>query len=281
MASAPVLDRDGKKVADRDLPSDLFEAPINVPLMHQVVVAALAALRAGTHSTKTRGEVSGGGRKPWRQKGTGRARHGSTRSPIWTGGGVSHGPKPRDHSLRVNKKMKRGALRSALTDALRSEKLALVDELSFDTPRTKDAAGLLEKLELQGKILLVLDAPDATTERSFRNLRQVKVTYARSLSVYDLLAADRVLMTGAALDTLEGTGPSDQEGEGTSAASGPDRARGGTGSSGGGIATGSGAGEAGGGPTTEDEPAAASKGKEPTNEPEEAEEAEEVEEGKA
>src|SRR5947207_13983715 len=117
MAKVELLDREGKVVGDRDLPGELFEAKVNVPLMHQVVIAGLASLRAGTHSTKTRAEVSGGGKKPWRQKGTGRARHGSSRSPIWSGGGVAHGPKPRDHSVRVNKKMKRGALRSALSDA--------------------------------------------------------------------------------------------------------------------------------------------------------------------
>jgi large subunit ribosomal protein L4 len=136
MASAPLLDPSGKKVSDRELPPDLFEAPVNVSLLHQVVVAGAAAQRAGTHSTKTRAEVSGGGRKPWRQKGTGRARHGSNRSPIWTGGGVAHGPKPRDHSMRVNKKMKRNALRGALTDALGSGKLALGGDLGLEEPRT-------------------------------------------------------------------------------------------------------------------------------------------------
>src|ERR671935_550732 len=113
MAKATILDRTGKKVSERDLPAELFEAPVNVPLMHQVVVAGLAALRSGTHSTKTRAEVRGGGRKPWRQKGTGRARQGSIRAPHFTGGGVAHGPKPRSYDMRVNKKMKRAALRAA------------------------------------------------------------------------------------------------------------------------------------------------------------------------
>src|SRR6266513_5061796 len=124
MPKSPVRSGKGKKVSERELPADLFEAPVNVSLLHQVVVAGAAAQRAGTHATKTRAEVSGGGRKPWRQKGTGRARHGSNRSPIWTGGGVAHGPKPRDHSVRVNKKMRRAALRGALTDVLQSGKLA-------------------------------------------------------------------------------------------------------------------------------------------------------------
>ncbi len=124
--------------------------------MHQVVVAGLAGIRAGTHSTKTRGEVRGGGRKPWRQKGTGRSRQGSIRSPQWVGGGVAHGPTPRDHSQKVNKKMRRGALRSALTDALQSGKLAVVDDLAWDEPKTSQAVGVLDSLELKGRILLVL-----------------------------------------------------------------------------------------------------------------------------
>jgi large subunit ribosomal protein L4 len=204
MPSAPVLDRSGKKVGDQELPSELFEAPVNVPLMHQVVIAGLASLRSGTHSTKTRAEVSGGGKKPWRQKGTGRARHGSTRSPIWSGGGVAHGPKPRDHSVRVNKKMKKGALRSALSDAVSSGKLVVIDQLGFEEPRTKDAAEILEALELRGKVLVVLAEPETTVEKSFRNLRQVRLTYARSLSVYDVLAADRVLFAKPAIEALAG-----------------------------------------------------------------------------
>src|SRR5438874_10125931 len=132
MSSVDLRDQMGANAGSRELPPDLFEAPVNVGLMHQVVVAGLAAVRRGTHSTKTRAEVRGGGKKPWRQKGTGRARHGSIRSPIWMGGGVAHGPKPRDYEMRVNKKMKRAALRGALTDALRSGKLAVVDELAFD-----------------------------------------------------------------------------------------------------------------------------------------------------
>jgi large subunit ribosomal protein L4 len=171
--------------------------------MHQVVVAGLAGLRAGTHSTKTRGEVRGGGKKPWRQKGTGRARQGSIRSPQWVGGGIAHGPQPHGHEMRVNKKMKRGAMRSALTDALQSGKLAAIDELSFDAPKTSEAAKILAALELTGKVLLVLPEPQDTVERSFRNLSAVRIAYAPSLGVYEILAADRVLFTGAALDILD------------------------------------------------------------------------------
>src|SRR5436305_3861178 len=209
MASVDLRDQAGKKAGSRDLPAELFEAPINVGLMHQVVVAGLAAIRRGTHSTKTRGEVRGGGKKPWRQKGTGRARHGSIRSPIWMGGGGSHGPKPRDYTMRVNKKMKRAALRGALTDARQSGKLAAVKELAFEEPSTKDAVEALQALDLNDgkRTLVVLHEPERITELSFRNLPHVKVTYARSLSTYDVVAADHVLFTGAALDVLEGKEP--------------------------------------------------------------------------
>jgi large subunit ribosomal protein L4 len=208
MTTVDVFDARGMKHAKRELDASVFEAPVNVPLMHQVVVAGLAGIRAGTHSTKTRGEVSGGGKKPWRQKGTGRARQGSIRSPQWTGGGVAHGPILRDHSMRVNKKMRKGALRSALTDAVQSGKLAVVNEIAFESPKTKDAVALLDALELAGKVLVVLPGPTDTgaVELSFRNLPIVKVVYAGGLGVYDVLNADRVLVTVAALDALEGKG---------------------------------------------------------------------------
>jgi large subunit ribosomal protein L4 len=206
MPTVDVLSADGEKVATRDLSAEIFEVEVSVPLMHQVVVAGMASLRRGTHSTKTRGEVSGGGRKPWRQKGTGRARQGSNRAPQWTGGGVVHGPRPRDHDMRVNKKMKKGALRSALTDALRSGKLVVLEDVSFDEPKTKRAADLLDVLELEGKVLLVLPAPTDTgaVEKSFRNLRGVRIAYAKSLGVYEVIAADKVVFTQPALDAVEG-----------------------------------------------------------------------------
>jgi large subunit ribosomal protein L4 len=206
MPKIDVLSAAGKKVGSRDLSPDLFEATVSVPLMHQVVVAGMASLRRGTHATKTRGDVSGGGKKPWRQKGTGRARQGSNRAPQWTGGGVVHGPHPRDHDLRVNKKMRRGALRSALTDALQSGKLVALEDLSFDEPKTARAAEVLEALEVSGKVLLVLPEPSETgsVEKSFRNLVGVRIAYAGGLGVYEVVAADRVLLTQAALDSLEG-----------------------------------------------------------------------------
>jgi large subunit ribosomal protein L4 len=204
MAKIDVLDVAGKKASTRELPAELFDAKVNVPLMHQVVVAGLAGLRAGTHSTKTRGEVAGGGKKPWRQKGTGRARQGSIRSPQWSGGGVAHGPTPRDHSMRINKKMRRGALRSALTDAFQSGKLVVVDELVWDEPKTKQAAGVLEALEVAGRVLVVLPQPTdgGAVEKSFRNIAAVKVAYANGLGTYDVLLADRVVLTASALDAL-------------------------------------------------------------------------------
>lgn len=206
MATIDVLDTVGKKSGSRDLSAEMFDATVSVPLMHQVVLAGLAGIRAGTHSTKTRGDVRGGGKKPWRQKGTGRARQGSIRSPQWVGGGIAHGPQPHGHEMRVNKKMRKGALRSALTDALRSGKLAVVDGLSFDVPKTRQAVELLDALELTGKVLVILPQPteDGAVEKSFRNLRRVRVAYAGGLGTYDLLWADRVLFTAAALDALEG-----------------------------------------------------------------------------
>jgi large subunit ribosomal protein L4 len=212
MATVEVRDAQGKVLQKRELPAEFFEASVNSPLMHQVVVAGLAAIRAGTHSTKTRAEVAGGGRKPWRQKGTGRARHGSIRSPQWVGGGVAHGPKPRSYEMRVNKKMKRIALRSALTDAVQSGKLAVVGGLTFDGPRTKDALGILDALGLEGKVLLVLGGPDEAVEKSFRNLLNVKIDYPGNISTYDVLYADKVLFTAEALDVLErGSGGSSSE----------------------------------------------------------------------
>lgn len=202
MASVDVLDRAGKKVGDVDLDPAVFGIEPNVAVMHQVVVAGAAAARAGTHSTKTRAEVRGGGRKPWRQKGTGRARHGSIRSPLWVGGGIAHGPKPRDHSQRVNRKMKRLALRSALSDRASEGRIKVLDELSFDEPKTREAADLMTALELDGRILLVIAGPDEAIERSFRNLGYVKLVYPGGLSTYDTLSADWLVFTREALEAV-------------------------------------------------------------------------------
>jgi large subunit ribosomal protein L4 len=206
VATIEIRDTAGKVSGSRELSAELFEANVNVPLMHQVVLAGLAAIRSGTHSTKTRGDVSGGGKKPWRQKGTGRARQGSIRSPQWKGGGVVHGPHPRSHDMRVSKKMRKGAMRSALSDALASGKLVVVDDLAFEEPKTKRAVEVLSALELQGQVLIVLPEPSSTgaVELSFRNLQHTRVRYAGGLGVYDVLFADRVLFTAPALDAIEG-----------------------------------------------------------------------------
>jgi large subunit ribosomal protein L4 len=207
MASVDIVDAAGKKSGTRDLPAAIFEAPVNVPLMHQVVVAAMAGRRAGTHKVKTRGDVRGGGVKPWRQKGTGRARQGSIRAPQWTGGGVVHGPVVRSHDQRINKKMVKGALRSALTDAVTSGKLIALKELSFDEPKTKQAAETLSALECEGRVLLVLAKPtdDGAVEKSFRNLTHVRIAYAGGIGTYDVLLADHLVITADALDALEGS----------------------------------------------------------------------------
>jgi large subunit ribosomal protein L4 len=202
MATIEIRDQNGKKVGEHDLDPAIFDVEVNTPAMHQVVTAGLAAQRAGTHSTKTRAEVSGGGRKPWRQKGTGRARHGSNRSPIWVGGGVAHGPKPTDHSVRVPKKMKRLALRSALTDQARAERIRVVEGLAFDAPSTKEGLQVLATLGLEGLVLVVLPEPDQLVEKSFRNLPNVRIAYRRNLGTHEVLYADWVLFTREAIEAV-------------------------------------------------------------------------------
>ncbi|MFU8841675.1 MAG: 50S ribosomal protein L4 [Nitriliruptoraceae bacterium] len=200
-----VKDLAGESVGTVELPAPWFDGEVNVPVMHQVVTAQLAAARQGTHKTKTRGEVRGGGRKPWRQKGTGRARQGSTRSPQWVGGGVSHGRTPKDWSVRVNKKVKRAALRSALTDRAANDLVTVVRDLAFETPRTRAAVAALGALELEGKVLVVLADRDETTMLSFRNLPHVHTLVVDQLNTHDVLVSDRVLFDEDAL-ALIGTG---------------------------------------------------------------------------
>jgi large subunit ribosomal protein L4 len=203
MATIRVLDQTGKKVGDHDLDPAVFEVEVNVPVMHQVVVAGQAAQRRGTHATKTRSEVRGGGRKPWRQKGTGRSRHGSIRSPIWVGGGVAHGPTPTDYRKKIPKKMKRLALRSALSDRARQERLVVIDGLSFDGPSTKGALEVLASLDIEGLVLLVLSGRDEVVEKSFRNLPNVKVVFPGNLGTHDVLYADWLLFTREALEAVK------------------------------------------------------------------------------
>jgi large subunit ribosomal protein L4 len=166
-------------------------------VLHQVVTAQLAAARSGTQSTRTRAEVAGGGAKPFKQKGTGRARQGSTRSPQWVGGGIALGPKPRSYRQRTPKKMIRLALYSALSDRASEGKVALIDEWSFSAPKTKDAVAALSALELQGRVLLVLDPDDGIADRSFANLQNVQTMQVAELNAYDILRCDWVVFTDA------------------------------------------------------------------------------------
>ena len=199
---AKVIDGTGKSTGDKTLPEELFGGEINVGLMHQVVTAQLAAARSGTASTKTRSEVRGGGSKPWRQKGTGRARHGSSRSPIWVGGGVVFGPHPRDYTQRLPKKMRKAALRSALADKANAGQVFILD--GFSEPKTKAAAEVLKSAGIEGKVLLVLDPADEgsrTVDRAFRNLGNAAFSLIGSLSTYDVLVADALVFTSSAFDT--------------------------------------------------------------------------------
>ncbi|MGH2711027.1 MAG: 50S ribosomal protein L4 [Actinomycetota bacterium] len=203
MASVEVRDQSGKKVGEQKLDPAVFDVQVNVPLMHQVVTAGMAAQRSGTHSTKTRAEVSGGGKKPWRQKGTGRSRHGSNRSPIWVGGGISHGPKPRDYEKKIPKKMKRLALLSALTDRAREGRIAIVEGISFDEPSTKQAVDVLDGLKAEGLVLLVFSKPDEVVNKSFRNLSHVRIAYSGNLGTHEVLYADWVVFTKDALEEVK------------------------------------------------------------------------------
>jgi large subunit ribosomal protein L4 len=212
MAKADVLNVRGKKAGSVELPDEVFAVQVNVPVMHRVVRAQLAAARAGTHSTKTRSEVRGGGKKPWRQKGTGRARQGSIRAPQWRGGGVVFGPTPRDHNLRVNKKEKVLALRSALTDRRAGGNLVVIDGLDFEAPKTAKAVGLLDTLGLGGrKLLFVVDGLEEAAIKSFRNLPAVHLITFDQLNTYDVLASDAVVFTRDSLDAFLGRSTGGQE----------------------------------------------------------------------
>ncbi len=193
------------KVLKVDLPAEIFDAKVNIPLMHQVVVAQQAAARQGTHATKTRGNVRGGGRKPYKQKGTGRARQGSTRAPQFAGGGVVHGPQPRDYSQRTPKKMKAAALRGALSDRARDGRVHVVDTLvSGEVPSTKNALKALTGLVERRNFLLVLERSDALTWLSLRNAPEVHIVAVDQLNTYDVLAADDLVFTQGAYEAFVG-----------------------------------------------------------------------------
>jgi large subunit ribosomal protein L4 len=201
--SLDVLDAAGEKVGTVDLPAEIFDVQTNVPLIHQVVVAQLAAARQGTHKVKRRGEVSGGGAKPYRQKGTGRARQGSTRAPQFTGGGVVHGPTPRSYAQRTPKKMIAAALRGSLSDRARHGRIHVLSSLvTGEAPSTKDARSALTGLSERKNLLVVLDREDAVSRKSLGNLHEVHVLPADQLNAYDVLCADDIVFTQAALDAF-------------------------------------------------------------------------------
>ena len=204
MAAVDVIDVSGAKAGSVELEDAVFGVEPNVPLMHQVVTAQLAARRSGTQSTRTRAEVAGGGAKPWRQKGTGRARAGSIRAPHWRGGGVALGPKPRSYAQRTPKKMIKAALHSALSDRASEGNVLVVDEWSFDAPSTKAAVKFLSAIEATGRVLVVIDPADQVAIKSFRNLGRVHVCAPRELNAYDVLVADVVVF---AKSTLPSTAP--------------------------------------------------------------------------
>ena len=202
MAKVSVYNMEGKEVGTMDLNDSIFAVEINEHLVHMAVVQQLANNRQGTQKAKTRSEVSGGGRKPWRQKGTGHARQGSTRSPQWTGGGVVFAPTPRDYTFKLNKKEKRAALKSALTSVVNENKFIVVDELKLDSIKTKDFAKVLTNLNVE-KALVVLDTNDQNVVMSAKNIPTVKTALTNTINVYDILKYNTVVVTKAAVDQIQ------------------------------------------------------------------------------
>jgi large subunit ribosomal protein L4 len=213
MANLTVKTPGGGDAGSVEVADELFGVEPNTAVLHQVVTAQLAARRAGSHNTKTRAEVRGGGAKPWRQKGTGRARQGSIRAPHWRGGGVAHGPKPRSHVQRTPKKMIRLALASALSDRTSDGRVLVIDDWGWDMPKTSDAVRALESLGVDGRVLVVLTRDDEVAWKSFRNLQSVHIMTTGELNAYDILAADWVLFTRQSLP-----GAASQQDEATEAA---------------------------------------------------------------
>jgi large subunit ribosomal protein L4 len=208
MASVNVKSAAGKPVGDVQVADDVFGIQPNVPVMHQVVTAQLAARRAGTQSTKTRAEVSGGGKKPFKQKGTGNARQGSTRAPHFSGGGVALGPKPRKYNQKTPKKMINLALRSALSDRFAEGKVVVVDDWGFAAPKTKDAKAVLASLGVDGRALVVVDRDDVNTIKSFLNLREVQLIERAELNAYDVLCNEYIVFSKS---TLPGSSAAESE----------------------------------------------------------------------
>jgi large subunit ribosomal protein L4 len=218
VTTVDVVKPDGTKSGSVELPAEIFDVTVNIPLIHQVVVAQQAAARQGTHKTKNRGEVSGGGKKPYRQKGTGRARQGSTRAPQFTGGGVVHGPVPRDYSQRTPKKMKAAALRGALTDRARGGKVHVLSGLvDGETPSTRAAVEALSHVGEAGKALVVVERTDLVGWKSVRNVPGVHVIAPDQLNTYDVLCADDIVFTQGALEAFLAGGKKAAAAEGVSA----------------------------------------------------------------
>jgi len=204
MPQVSKFDMSGKEIGDFELNDKVFAEDINEHVVHQVITSQLAAKRRGTASTKTRSEVRGGGRKPWRQKGTGRARHGTIRSPLWVGGGITFGPKPRSYEKKVNKKMKRLALRSILTDKVKNDQLKIIDELDYDKPKTKQVINLIEDFDLKDKkVLIVLPEKNDNVYLSARNLPKVDTMVLDAMNAYQLLDNECILVPEKAAQKIE------------------------------------------------------------------------------
>lgn len=202
MPNVALYDIKGQNIGDIALSETVFGQPVNTAILHEVVVAHLANCRQGTQSAKTRSEVSGGGKKPWRQKGTGRARQGSTRSPQWRHGGVVFAPKPRDYTIRVNKKVKRLAMKSALSSKVEGNELIVFDALNIEAPKTKEMVKVLKAVDVN-KALIVLADKDDTVERASANIEGVKTTLVGTLSVYEILKYEKLILTKASVEKIE------------------------------------------------------------------------------
>jgi len=198
-----LIDIKGKKIKDIDLKKEIFEANINEPLVHQLVKAELNSMRQGTSSSKTRAEVRGGGAKPWRQKGTGRARAGSTRSPLWKGGGVTFGPSPRDYTQKMPAKMRKNALRSVFSAKAKEKEIMILDKLDIKEPKTKQAQEILGNLKIKKKSTILIDKPNESVEKSFRNISKVNVLDVGQLNAYDILDNEVLILTKDSLARLE------------------------------------------------------------------------------
>lgn len=203
MPSIDVLNIQGKKVSTLKLNDEIFNVEFNEALVHSVIVNYLANQRQGTQSTKTRSEVSGGGKKPWRQKGTGRARHGSTRSPIWIKGGIALGPKPRSYNYRVNKKEKQNAIKMILSNKIAEKNIIVVDEIKLKEMKTKEVATILNNLKVEGKILLLLEENNNEIYRAAKNINKLNVSYVGMTNAYQLLDNKQIVATEAAMKKLE------------------------------------------------------------------------------